>query len=58
MYETCKNVFKKRLKFSLTQLNVTDPDTLIGLFEDLLKVNTGKATGETCKQHSEQADYL
>lgn len=39
-----------------TQLNVADPDALLGLFEDLLKVNTSKATGEAGKQHGEHAD--
>lgn len=47
---------KKRLKFSPTQLNVADPDALTGLFEELLKVNAGKAAGEAGEQHGQHAD--
>lgn len=43
---------------SLTQLYITDPHALFSLLKDFFKVNSRKATGHTCHQHSHQSHKL
>lgn len=45
-------------QITLTKLDISDPNTLLGLFQDLLKVNASKPTGATGHQHSHQPHKL
>lgn len=42
----------------LTQLDITDPDALLGLLQDFLKVNTCEATGDAGHQHGHHSHKL